>query len=48
MTSLHVLDLFSGVGGFSLGLERIGRFAIAADILQRNGTLVDIKGSAKC
>lgn len=30
MTSLHVLDLFSGVGGFSLGLERTGGFRTVA------------------
>lgn len=30
MTKLRVLDLFSGCGGFSLGLERTGGFAPAA------------------
>ena len=29
-TKLHVLDLFSGIGGFSLGLERTGGFETAA------------------
>jgi len=24
MTKLRILDLFSGIGGFSLGLERTG------------------------
>lgn len=28
--SLHVLDLFSGIGGFSLGLERTGGFRTVA------------------
>ena len=30
MTKLRVLDLFSGIGGFSLGLERTGGFETAA------------------
>lgn len=30
MTSLRVLDLFSGIGGFSLGLERTGGFRTVA------------------
>lgn len=30
MTRLHVLDLFSGIGGFSLGLERTGGFETVA------------------
>ena len=30
MTKLRVLDLFSGLGGFSLGLERTGGFETAA------------------
>jgi len=30
MTKLKVLDLFSGIGGFSLGLERTGGFETAA------------------
>jgi DNA (cytosine-5)-methyltransferase 1 len=30
MTKLKVLDLFSGLGGFSLGLERTGGFETAA------------------
>jgi DNA (cytosine-5)-methyltransferase 1 len=30
MTALRVLDLFSGIGGFSLGLERTGGFRTAA------------------
>jgi DNA (cytosine-5)-methyltransferase 1 len=30
MTALRVLDLFSGIGGFSLGLERTGGFETAA------------------
>ena len=29
MTSWHVLDLFSGIGGFSLGLERAGMRTVA-------------------
>ncbi|MCP4000455.1 MAG: DNA cytosine methyltransferase, partial [Gammaproteobacteria bacterium] len=28
--TLHVLDLFSGIGGFSLGLERTGGFKTVA------------------
>ncbi|MEO9739477.1 MAG: DNA cytosine methyltransferase [Marinomonas sp.] len=30
MTKLRVLDLFSGIGGFSLGLERTGGFETVA------------------
>lgn len=30
MTKLRVLDLFSGIGGFSLGLERTGGFSTVA------------------
>ena len=30
MTKLKVLDLFSGIGGFSLGLERTGGFETVA------------------
>lgn len=30
MTKLRVLDLFSGIGGFSLGLERAGGFETVA------------------
>lgn len=30
MTALNVLDLFSGIGGFSLGLERTGGFQTVA------------------
>lgn len=30
MSKLQVLDLFSGIGGFSLGLERTGEFETAA------------------
>ncbi|WP_334625639.1 DNA cytosine methyltransferase [Rhizobium johnstonii] len=30
MTKLKVLDLFSGIGGFSLGLERTGGFSTVA------------------
>ena len=30
MNKLRVLDLFSGIGGFSLGLERTGGFETAA------------------
>src|SRR5690348_14033865 len=30
MMPLHVLDLFSGIGGFSLGLERTGGFRTVA------------------
>ena len=30
MTKLRILDLFSGIGGFSLGLERTGGFETAA------------------
>jgi len=30
MSKLRVLDLFSGIGGFSLGLERTGRFETVA------------------
>jgi DNA (cytosine-5)-methyltransferase 1 len=30
MRKLRVLDLFSGIGGFSLGLERTGGFETAA------------------
>ena len=30
MRKLHVLDLFSGIGGFSLGLERTGGFETVA------------------
>ena len=30
MNKLRVLDLFSGIGGFSLGLERAGRFRTVA------------------
>ena len=30
MNKLKVLDLFSGIGGFSLGLERTGGFETAA------------------
>ena len=30
MSKLRVLDLFSGIGGFSLGLERTGGFETVA------------------
>ena len=30
MTPLRLLDLFSGIGGFSLGLERSGAFKTVA------------------
>lgn len=29
MSGLKVLDLFSGIGGFSLGLERVGMQTVA-------------------
>lgn len=35
-----VLDLFSGIGGFSLGLERTGGFKTAAGETLAHGTLL--------
>ncbi len=40
MTSLRVLDLFSGIVGFSLGLERTGGNAIVPQIAEIIGRAI--------
>ena len=36
MEKLRVLDIFSGIGGFSLGLERTGGFETPVDVFWFN------------
>ena len=47
MQKLKILDLFSGIGGFSIGLERTGKFetiAFCAESIKNEVNLLNAKG----